>query len=378
MARIVKVEIGQFDYLVVGEFKFFKPGPDGKSCRSSILIRLTDDEGRLGWGQACPAHTWSYETIETVESTLRGYLADAILGGDPDDMDDLHGRMDSAIRPAFSVGQPLCKAGIDTACFDLAGKRAGKSVSDLLGGSKREAIRLSWTVASPDMPVVEQQLREGRARGYENFNIKVGAPQSLEYDLELTKRVRAFAPEGFLWADANTGYSVEDALQIAPKLANAGADILESPLPPTMFRGYQQIKNQGALPIVMDEGILSPQIVEEFIALEMVDGITLKPARCAGIHPCRRIIETVKENGLMLLGSGLTDPDISLAAAVHVYGWAGIDYPCALNGPQYLADALCGNDLTPENGAVEVPNEPGLGIQLDARAEAVLEVVAEE
>ena len=65
MSQIVKVEIGRFDYDVVGEFKFFKPGPDGHIRRPSVLIRLTDENGLKGWGQAVPTHTWTYETVET-------------------------------------------------------------------------------------------------------------------------------------------------------------------------------------------------------------------------------------------------------------------------------------------------------------------------
>ena len=376
MNRIIKVEVGQFNYQVVGEFKFFKPDADGQVRRPSVLVRLTDAAGNQGWGQAVPVPTWTYETPETVLTTLRGYLAEAILGADPADMPDIHHRINQAIRPAFSVGQPLCKAAIDLACYDLVGKRTGQTVTQMLGGATQGRLRLSWTVASPRMAVVEQQLEEGWARGYRNFNIKVGAPQSAGYDQELARKVRAFAPEGFLWADANTGYTPAEALEMAPRLAEAGVDVLESPLPPTQIRGYRELKRQGTLPILMDEGILSPVEVEEFMALEMLDGIAMKPARNAGIWPSRQIINLLKERGLMVLGSGLTDPDLSLAAAAHLFAWAGISHPCALNGPQFLSDSLAGSTLQPQADQLPLPTGPGLGLSLDARAAACLEIAA--
>ena len=378
MSHITKIEIGRFDYNVVGEFKFFKPGPDGKVRRPSVLVRLTDDDGFQGWGQAVPTHTWTYETVETVETTLRNYLPEAILGADVADIDDVHARMNQAIRPAFSVGQPLCKAAIDLACYDLLGKRTLRTASELLGGAAVNRLTLSWTVASPDMAVVETQLAEGKARGYRNFNIKVGAPQTTDYDLALARKVREFAPNGFLWADANTGYSPEAALEVAPKLADAGVDVLESPLPPTQIRGYQALKRLGALPILMDEGILSPVEVEEFIALDMLDGIAMKPARNAGLRPSQQIIQLLKQRGLMVLGSGLTDPDLSLAASVHLFAWAGITHPCALNGPQFLADRLSGGALVPEADILRVPTLPGLGLTLDERSEKALSIVTEK
>jgi L-alanine-DL-glutamate epimerase-like enolase superfamily enzyme len=372
MSSIVKVEVGRFDYRVAGQFKFLKPGPDGIVRRPSVLVRLTDEDGLQGWGQAVPMPSWTYETPETVETTLRNYLAEAILGLDPEDYQTIHARMNQAIRPAFSVGQPLCKAAIDLACFDLVGKRHGQTAAQLLGGVKAPSLTLSWTVASPELAVVEAQLEEGRKRGYRNFNIKVGEPQTPGYDLELARKVREFAPDGFLWSDANTGYSEEVALDMAPKLAGAGVDVLESPLPPTKIRGYQALKAQGALPILMDEGILSPVELEEFIALDMLDGVAMKPARNAGLWPSKRIIESLQERDLMVLGSGLTDPDLALAAAVQLYAWVGLTHPCALNGPQFLAESLAESPLGLEGDQLQAPSLPGLGMTLDERAEAVL------
>ena len=100
------------------------------------------------------------------------------------------------IRPAFSVGRPLCKAGIDLACYDLAGKQSGQSVGNVLRGSAADSMVLSWTSASPDPDRAQAQLEAGKARGFQNFNIKVRSPQTPEYDIELARMVRAFSPTG--------------------------------------------------------------------------------------------------------------------------------------------------------------------------------------
>lgn len=379
MASIVRVEIGRFDYAVVGEFKFFKPGPDGRVTRPSVLVRLTDENGVEGWGQAVPVPSWTYETVESVFTSLEFYLAELLIDREPADFAGLHAAMNTAIRPAFSVGQPLAKAALDLACHDLAGKQRGVSAWKLFAPSRpaQQELQLSWTVASPKMATVEQQLAAGRARGYRNFNIKVGAPQSADYDLELARKVRAFAPDGFLWADANTGYTPEQALAIAPKLRDAGVDVLESPLPPPQIRGYQALKKQGALPVLMDEGILAPEVAAEFIALDMLDGIAMKPARNAGLWPSVQIVNQLLDRGLMVLGSGLTDPDFSLAGAIQLFAWSGLTRPCALNGPQFLADSLFGEALKPRGDVLPLPTAPGLGFTPDPRAAQCLRIVAQ-
>ena len=138
------------------------------------MLRLTDENGVEGWGQSVPIETWTYETVETVETTLRHYLAPVVLGADPSDIADIHARMERAIRPSFSVGQPLCKAAIDLACYDLWGKQTRRSVADLLGGAKKDRVKLSWTIQSPTIDGAEGQLAQAHSLGYTNFNIKIG------------------------------------------------------------------------------------------------------------------------------------------------------------------------------------------------------------
>jgi len=372
VSTIVRVDVGRLDSRLVGDFKFFKGG-----LRPSVFVRLTDENGVEGWGQSVPVETWTYETVETVETTLRHYLAPAILGADPSDIPAVHERMERAIRPSFSIGQPVCKAAIDLACYDLWGKQTERNVAELLGGAQRNDIRLSWTIQEPTLVGAEQQLELARAQGYDSFNIKLGYPQTPQYDLELVQIVCKFAPGGFHWADANTSYDIATALDIAPKLADLGLNALESPLPPNKIRDYQALRRQGALHILMDEGIVSPIETAEFIALEMFDGIAMKVARSGGLWNASRIITQLRDNNLHLYASGLTDTDLSLAASLHLFSWAGLQRPAALNGPQYVTDKGSSDPAFRANGnTIRIPSLPGLGFKIDKRAEASLTVAA--
>ncbi len=94
----------------------------------------------------------------------------------------------------------------------------------------------------------------------------------------------------------------------------------------------------------MDEGIVSPVELSEFIRLKMLDGVAMKPSRCGGLAPAKRQIEILRNEGLMWLGSGLSDPDISIAASLALYSAYGLTKPAALNGPQFLTtDVLTRN-----------------------------------
>jgi L-alanine-DL-glutamate epimerase-like enolase superfamily enzyme len=158
---------------------------------------------------------------------------------------------------------------------------------------------------------------------------------------------------------------VETALAVAPKLADIGVPVLEQPLPANRLTGYRQLKKQGALPIIMDEGIVSSVELEEFIKLELLDGVAMKPARCGGLTETRRQIEIVQRSGLMFLGSGLTDPDISLAAALALYAAYDLKYPAALNGPQFLSGSILQHPFKVKNGELAAPMGHGLGVEVD-------------
>ena len=257
-----------------------------------------------------------------------------------------------------------------------------KPASDLLGGgsltgSKAAEIRLSWTVQAPTIAGAEGQLEQARALGYSHFNIKIGPPQTTAYDLELVRTVVGFAPDGFHWADANTSYTLDTARSIAPKLADLGLKAIESPLPPNRMRDYQSLKRLGALPVLMDEGIVSPVEVAEFIALDMFDGIAMKVARCGGLWNASRIAKLLHDNELLLYASGLTDPELSMAASAHFFSWAGLGTPAALNGPQYIAGrGTTDEEFRARRDVMPVPTGAGLGLAPDDRARRSLSPAA--
>ena len=362
MTKIERIELFPMRYPMTGYFKFFT-GPHGSTGRAAVTVKVTADDGTVGWGQSVPIARWSYETLETVTIVLRDYYAPVLLGMDPADIDGAHDAMDKAIAPGFSTGMPIARAGIDIALHDLTGKQTGRSISELWGRKRGGPLELSWTVNVENLADVERVIAEGRERGYRNFNIKV-APDP-DFDVALAKEVRRLAPETFLWADANGGYEDASALAAAPRLADAGVDVLEAPLRPNHISGYQALKKQGALPILMDEGVTSPTDLDEFLKLGMLDGVAMKPARCGGLLSNKGQIELCVKHGLMWLGSGLTDPDISFAATLALYGAYDLEKPAALNGPQFLTADVLKDPIQIENGQAHVPDGPGLGIEVD-------------
>lgn len=361
--RIETIESFPVCYPTKGRFKFLE-GPLGTPTgRPAVLVKITADDGSVGWGESVPVPKWTYETLEAAADTIRRYLTPALLGHDPFDLYGVHEVMDRTICPAYTTGMPLTKAGVDMALHDLCSKKLNCSLANYWGRAGGGEITLSWTLNPASVDQIDPMIDRGLEMGYENFNVKV-APDPA-FDLELCKRVKERVPNGFLWADANGGYDLASALAIAPKMADIGVDIFETPIRPNLISGYQRLKRQGALPIIMDEGVIAPRDLLEFIRLDMLDGLAMKPARNGGLLPARRQIEILLDAGLLFLGSGLSDPDVTLAASLALYGAFDLKFPAALNGPQFLNHSVVKNPLIPRNGKLQVPSGPGLGVEID-------------
>ncbi len=359
---IEKIDLYPVRYPMTMRFKFFE-GPVSSGGRPAIIIKITAADGTVGWGESVPIPRWGGETAEGALACLRNYLVPVLKGQDAADLEHMHALMGKEIANGFTTSYPITKAGLDIALHDLIGKSQGKNVAEMWGLKLPDELVLSWTLNPMTLDEIDPLMQKGRERGYRNFNVKI-APDT-RFDLELCRRVKKAAPEGFLWADANCGYDPATALEMAPKLADAGVSVFEGAVHPHCLTGFQDLRKQGALPIIMDEGCISPTDVAEFIKLKMLDGIAMKPSRCGGLASAKAQIELLKKNGLAFLGSGLTDPDISLAASLILFGAFGLNRPAALNGPQFLGASVLKQPFAVREGKIKIPKGPGLGIEVD-------------
>ncbi|MFN4179176.1 MAG: mandelate racemase/muconate lactonizing enzyme family protein [Armatimonadota bacterium] len=361
--RLEQIEIFVLHHPTRGYFKFLPKDEHGRSVRPSVIVKLTTEDGLVGWGETVPLPTWSYETVQSVLTTLKDHIAPAIIGMDALDIAEIHRVMNRQIAPSFSTGQPIAKAAIDLALHDLVSKALQVPLPKLWGRNSQPTITLSWTVNVTHLDDIDKVIAEGKERGYRHFNIKVGPDP--KFDIALAKRVRELEPDCFLWADANGGYDLATALYVAPKLADVGVNVLEQPLPTNMLSGYRELRKQGALPIVMDEGIVSVRDLLEFWRLGLIDGVAMKIARMGGLWEARKCVEALLDLGLLFLGSGLTDPPLSFAAHLLLYSAYELKFPAALNGPQFLEPLPVYSALTVSEGTAHVPEGLGLGVDVD-------------
>jgi L-alanine-DL-glutamate epimerase-like enolase superfamily enzyme len=335
-----------------------------------VFVKVTDSQGETGWGEGRPHAAWSYETLESVTSTIRGYLAPALIGLPVTDRWGLHQRMHQAIGRGPSTGQPVAKAALDMAVHDLCARACGLSLRSYLGGGDaRTTVALSYTVTAHAAAEAEAEVCQARQSGYRHFNFKAAVAPAT--DVAVARAVRDAAGAGaFVWADANQGFQLPDARRVIDAFASAGVDVLEQPLAADRLHLLRQLRQGCRLPLAVDEASVGPADFFAYAAEGLVDYLVVKVTRSGGVWPTLQQIGTAEAAGLPLLVSGLTDSLLTKLAVCQValvYGFAG---PAALNGSQFIDEAALFPDKSriEFEGAVHAGSEPGIGVAPDAAA----------
>lgn len=328
-----------------------------------ILVRIVDADGVTGWGEARPSHRWSYETEESVVTTIRAYLAPALLGQDERSIAQCHALMDAIIAPGVQIGQPIAKSAVDLALHDLLGKQRGLSIGGLLGRTTSAPVSLGYVVSAHTTEEAARQVAEGKAKGYHGFKVKTGIHP--DTDLEMMQEIMRIAGGAPVWVDANQGWEYNTAIRMSRELAILGVQVIEQPLAAANITGYADLVRRSDVPIVLDESIYAPRDLIQHIRLGALNGLVIKLCRVGGIFWARQLAEMALAADLMLLGSGLTEGRISLTAGAAVFSAFGITMPVDLNGPQFLADDMVAGPLELPGQQVVLTDRPGIGVEPD-------------
>ena len=338
-----------------------------------ILVKMTADDGTVGWGEAGPSRRWSAETTHSCYSSIKHYLAPVLVGRDPFDIAGLHAAMDKELAPGLDPGQPVAKAALDLAAHDLICRKLGVNLQSWLGAKAADRIELSWLVSATDVDGTAKQVQQGLKEGYRAFKVKVGHEPA--HDVERMRAVLGVAKDCTVWADANQGYTLEAAIRAARGFEALGIELFEQPIPMSDFYGMKKLLSATGMTIALDEAAMGLPLVVDLIRREAVEGLVVKVNKTGGIFYARQLCDLARNAGLRLIGSGLMDAPIGFAASVHLFAAYGIDYPCDLNGPQHIASDYLAEPLPMEGRRYAlVPQRAGIGVVMDEQKVASLEI----
>lgn len=312
------------------------------TARELALLRLEDDDGAVGYGEAAPFTPYDGVLLDDVVA--------ALADGEP-----------ARDAPAQA------RAAWDLALLDMEARREGRA----LGEPGAEAIPVNRTLPGGPPDQVGRHAAEGVRAGFACFKVKVG----LADDAERVAAVRAaIGPWPALRIDANGAWSVEQAAIALGRLARYDLELVEQPC--GTLPELAELRRDCPVPIAADESVATPDDVRAAAALGACDVVNVKLAASGGFAPAREALRTARESGLEPFLSSTLDGPWGIAAALQLAASERLSLACGLATLE-LFDARIASALpSPRNGLMAVPQGPGLGVSVDD--DALAEVLVEE
>lgn len=340
--------------------------------RATTLLRLVTSDGTIGWGEA-------FAPGSIVEATVDELFRDDVIGMDPFAVESLAER--SYTDPYHFGGSVFVQSvvsAIDVACWDIIGKTVDRPIHRLLGGQERTSLTpyASTMYFTEDDRPIEEPIEAAVEEGFTAAKIKIGS--GVTEDIERVRCAREILGENaHLMVDMNGNYRPDQAIRSARALSEFDLTWVEEPVPPENHSGYQEIKQAIETPVAAGEAHYGRFAFKQLIDNRTVDIVQPNLARCGGLSEARRIAAIASTENVGVIPH-VWNSGVGLAAAIQ-FAASLPDYPHTRNvpepsflefdrSPNPLRSAILETPFDPSGGALDLPEEPGLGITVDEDA----------
>jgi L-alanine-DL-glutamate epimerase-like enolase superfamily enzyme len=327
--------------------------------RELLLVRLHTSGGPVGLGEAAPLSLRGGPTLEQIDRELRETCAPRVEGIKLT-MQSLPALI-AAVRSREVSGPAL--AAVDLALHDLAGKIDGEPVWRLLGAPRAVPVRCNATLAAGEPADVAAAAASWVADGFGTLKLKVGLPG----DVQQVAAVRAeVGPGPRLRVDANGVWAAAEAIERLDAMARHDIELAEQPA--ADLSGMARVRRAARMLIAADESVADVADAERAVDLGACDLATVKVAKVGGIVAGLEVAREIP----VYLSSALDGP-VGIAAAAHLAQLLPPAVPAArlahgLATGRLFAASVAARGPELEGDALRLPDEPGLGVEIDELA----------
>ena len=339
------------------------------STRQTTAVKIVADDGTYGWGES-----GSPMAMEA--------LSNHLIGEDPTRTEYLWQKLFRVIYQSHGYGGPGMDAisAFDMALWDIAGKAAGKPVSEMLGGGSRDRIPVYATglyYLKDDFPDKLTAEAVGYAEaGFTGMKLKVGG-KTVKEDIERVRHLRdVLGPDIHLMMDANEGYDVKTAIYVGQALADADLSWFEEPVGSLDDAGNEEVRRNVPMPISGGESLSTRYEFARRLADRTFDIIQPDIIHGGGVSEMVKTAGMANAFGIQFnphfWGTG-----ISLAATLHVCATLPSN-PHSVAPQPYVNESVMEFDRTPHpirenltdpifdqtDSHITVPTAPGLGVDV--------------
>lgn len=305
--------------------------------RENLLVEV-EHEGRVGLGEAAPIRRYGEDRASAASAVdvMAGKLANPRA-------------FTLAAREAAVEGQRSAEAAVDMALHDLAGRRLGVPLYELLGLDRGRTPETSFTIGLDTPEVVVRKVKEAAA--YPVLKVKMGSAD----DREVLTAVRD-TTDRTIRVDANEGWTASEAVERLHWLAHLGVELVEQPLPADQIEATRALRRLSPLPFYADESVHRADDIPKLAGA--FDGINVKLMKCGGLAEAMRMIAVARAHGMKVMLGCMIESLVAITAAAHL---SPLVDTADLDG-NLLLDRDPFTGATVQNGRIVLPDGPGLGV----------------
>jgi len=329
-----------------------------------VLIKITTDDGFIGWGEATTIGGLGYgdESPESVRTNIDTYFSPLLKS-----LKGLNVAQTMQIIKRNINGNRFAKCAIQTALLDIFAQRLNLPLSEILGGRLRDSIPVLWVLASgnteKDIAEAEKMIATKR---HNIFKLKIGS-RPVEADVEHVLAIKkALGQDISIRVDVNRAWSELEAIKGIQLLQDGGVDLIEQPCAIDNIDAMQRLTQKFDIAIMADESLMGPNSAYQLAKTNAASVFAVKIAQSGGLVEGCEVGKIAKLAGIDLYGGTMLEGPVGTIASAHVFStFENLAYGTELFGPLLLTEEILKTPLQYQNFELQIPTGSGLGIEVD-------------
>lgn len=338
--------------------KPFKTALRTVTTAEAIIVKITCDNGVIGWGEAPPTVVITGDSLSSIESAIHHVIKPFIENKSLLNYETLFQGLQTIL-----VGNPSAKAAVDMALYDCLAQKCRLPLYQFLGGAKKE-LETDFTVSVNGPEEMGDDAVSYIQKGFNVLKVKVGA-YDISMDIERMKEIRRRVGYDIkIRLDANQGWSTKDAIHAIHKMEDSDLriELVEQPVKAHDIEGLKKVTDSVDTPIMADESVFTPKQAFEVLKTRSADLINIKLMKAGGIYQAQIINQLAETCGVECMVGSMIETRVGITAAAHFAASKQNITRYDFDAPLMLAKDIVDGGIHYQNRFITFPELPGLGI----------------
>jgi L-Ala-D/L-Glu epimerase len=356
---MMKIERIQTFKAAVPLTKPFKTALRTVTTAETIIVKITCDNGIVGWGEAPPTVVITGDSLQSIESAIIHVIKPFLIQKSLLNYELLFQGLKTIL-----VGNSSAKAAVDMALYDCLAQACKLPLYQFLGGHMNQ-LETDFTVSVNGPEEMGEDAVSYVKQGFNVLKVKVGK-DDIGTDIERIREIRNRVGYDIkVRLDANQGWTAKDAITAIHKMEDSGLEIelVEQPVKADDIEGLKQVTDHVDTLIMADESIFTPKQAFQVLKTRSADLINIKLMKAGGIYQAQIINQLAETCGVECMVGSMIETKLGITAAAHFAASKKNITRYDFDAPLMLAKEIVDGGIQYNSRFITLPNEPGLGIK---------------